>query len=319
MKNTSSFVSVLLPVLFTACGESGAGGGTPPEISSWAYVDSTTVNGINKNPNYPGATPQLTVLGSRLYAAWVEHNGTTYQIRVAVYGGNDASPSWTFVDGNGTNGINKNPANSAYAPQLTAFNSKLYATWYESSQIRVAVYNGNDGSPSWAFVDGNGTNGINKNAAESALAPQLTTFNSKLYATWYEYNGSAVSQARIAVYDGNDGSPSWAFVDGNGANGLNKNPSYQGASPQLTVLGSRLYATWYEQNGTASQIRVAVYGGNDASPSWAFVDGNGTNGINKNASQTAHAPQMTAFNSKLYATWAEYNGTAFQIRVAVGR
>jgi hypothetical protein len=29
-------------------------------------------------------------------------------------------------------------------------------------------------------------------------------------------------------------------------------------SPHLTALGKKLYAIWYEFNGTANQIRVAV-------------------------------------------------------------
>jgi hypothetical protein len=119
-----------------------------------------------------------------------------------VYNGNDGAPSWAFVDGNGTNGINRDTTKNAFVPQLTVFNAKLYAIWSESDgtfdQIRAAVYNGNDGAPSWAFVDGNGTNGINNDATKDAFAPQLIVFNAKLYATWYEFNG-AVNQIRVAV------------------------------------------------------------------------------------------------------------------------
>ena len=175
-------------------------------------------------------------------------------------GGSVPSPSgitsWVFVDGNGTNGINKDATKNAYSPQLTVLGSKLYAIWDEgstASQIRVAVYNGNDASPSWTFVDGNGTNGINRNAANTAFAPQPAVLGIKLYAAWLEYNGSAY-QIRVAVYSGNDISPSWAFVDGNGANGINKDATKSASSLQLTVSGSKLYATWVEPNSTASQI-----------------------------------------------------------------
>jgi hypothetical protein len=78
---------------------------------------------------------------------------------------------------------------------------------------------------------------------------------------------------------------SWAFVDGTGADGINRQAFFYADLPQLTVFEGRLYATWQESNGTALQVRVAVYSGDDASPVWAFVDGNGTNGINKDASQ----------------------------------
>src|SRR3990167_2212282 len=55
---------------------------------------------------------------------------------------------WMFVDGNGKNGLNYDVTKDTYFPQLTAFNSKLYAAWREmvndDFQLRVAVYNGND-------------------------------------------------------------------------------------------------------------------------------------------------------------------------------
>jgi predicted nucleic acid binding AN1-type Zn finger protein len=307
---------------------------------SWIFVDGNGTSGINKNTTQNAVAPQLTVFGSKLYAAWQEDANTpashVTQIRVAVYNGNDSSPSWAFVDGNGPNGINKDTTQSAVAPQLTVFGGKLYATWQENTntpytnafQIRMAVYNGNDSSPSWPFVAGNGMNGINKNTTQSAITPQLTVFGNKLYATWEEDASTPAfhaTQIRVAVYNGNDSSPSWTFVDGNGTSGINKNTTQSAVAPQLTVFGSKLYATWLEGNNNlavyATQIRVAVYNSNDSSPSWIFVDGNGPNGINKDTTQSAVAPQLTVFGSKLYATWQENTNTPYtnasQIRVAV--
>jgi hypothetical protein len=91
-----------------------------------------------------------------------------------------------------------------------SYRSKLYATWDEgtssptsyASQIRVALYNGNDSLPSWAFVDGNGPNGINNNTTQNAVAPQLTVSGNKLYATWQEDTNNPAfyaSQIRVAV------------------------------------------------------------------------------------------------------------------------
>jgi hypothetical protein len=204
----SLVIVILISGLFSitsSCGGGRGGGGTvqpPSEISSWAFVDTTTVNGINKDATRTAVVPQFTVFNAKLYAIWSESDGAVNQIRAAVYNGNDGAPSWTFVDGNGTNGINKDATKDASVPHLTVFNAKLYAIWSESNgafnQIRAAVYNGNDGAPSWAFVDGNGTNGINKDATKDASVPQLTVFNAKLYATWYEFNG-AVNQIRVAV------------------------------------------------------------------------------------------------------------------------
>jgi hypothetical protein len=301
-------------------------GGTTAGVRAWWTMSPTTntvggVNGINADPSRGADSVQFLVFNSKLYATWNENSGSGNQIRMAVYNGNDGGPAWSFVDGNGPNGINKSTAQSAQAPQLVVFNSKLYASWDEYNgsfvnQIRMAVYNGNDGAPAWSFIDGNGANGINKNTARSASTPQLTVFNSKLYATWSESNGST-DQIRMVVYNGNDGAPAWSFVDGNGANGVNKNTSRTAAAPQLSIFNSKLYATWSESNGSTHQIRMAVYNGNDGVPAWSFVDGNGANGINKNTAREAYQAQLTEFNSKLYATWQEYNGSTNQIRMAV--
>jgi hypothetical protein len=107
-------------------------------------------------------------------------------LRVAVYNGNDAAPSWTFVDGGGTFGIGDMlPGLGTAYPQLAVFASKLYLTW-GNSKVHVAVYNGNDSSPSWTLQDGGSVTGLNHNGARVAQMPQLTPFNSKLYAIWFE-------------------------------------------------------------------------------------------------------------------------------------
>ena len=99
-----------------------------------------------------------------------------------------------------------------------------------------------------------------------------------------------------------------------GSSGLNHDAGDHADRPQLTVFDSHLYAVWDEDNGTAYQVRAAVY---NSGSSWSFVDGNGVNGLNKNTAMYALSPQLTSFNSKAYAVWHEENGTAHQIRVKV--
>ncbi len=146
-----------------------------------------------------------------LFPSWSEvqdDTGGPHQVRVAVYNGDGSAPAWTFVDGNSTkNGINKNPNEEAESiVDLEVSNSKLYATWQEASadsgtdQVRVAVYSGDDSAPAWTFVDGDGTNGINKDSTKIASGPMLIDFNSKLYATWSERKtGTGNEQIRVAV------------------------------------------------------------------------------------------------------------------------
>src|SRR3972149_3800564 len=295
---------------------------TTRDVVSWEFVDGNGENGLNYDVTKDTYFPQLTAFNSKLYAAWREMVNDDFQLRVAVYNGNDKSPAWTFGDGNGKSGINHDVMQDVFFPQLTVLGSHLYATWRESNgtayQIRVAVYNGNDSAPAWKFIDGNSANGINKDATQDGYYPQLTALSSKLYAIWQESNGTAY-QIRVAVYNGNDSAPAWKFIDGNSANGLNKDATKEGYTPQLTVYGSKLYATWYELTDQASQIRVAVYNGTDNSPAWAFVDGNSVKGINHDATKDAFDPQLTVFGSRLYATWKEKSAAGHQVRAAVGR
>jgi len=263
----------------------------------------------------------------------------------SLFASTDTNPpirSWSFIDGDGINGINKESAKDAFSPQLTIFNSKLYVIWEENKiglgssvvgQIRVAVYNGNDSAPAWSFVDGDGVNGINKNCWQNASAPKLVIANARLYATWQESNGFA-NQIRVAAYNGNDRQPAWSFVDGDGTNGINKDPARNASAAELAPLNSKLYAIWVEENDptyqsraeenyATYQIRAAVYDGNDKRPGWSFVDGNGKIGLNKECSQDAFCPQLTLGDQKLYATWYEHvfdqtadKDQAYQVRVA---
>lgn len=271
----------------------------------WNLVDGGGVSGLNEDPAAKAFGPRLTALGSKLYATWQENDlPNTVQVKIAAYDGDDAAPAWTFVHGSGATGLNA-PGNFGQFPQLTAFSSRLYAAWFASGQVWIAVYNGDDLAPAWTRVDA----GVGSNASLGS-GVQLTAFASKLYATW-----SDSTHVRVLVYNGDDAAPSWRYVD---AGGLNN----QGVEPmqaQLTVLGSKLYATWIEGDAQLTfHVRVAVYGGNDAAPSWSFVDGGGPNGLNRASAMGAENPQLTAHRSKLYAAWdeAQPNGTGFAVHVA---
>ncbi|MEW5756871.1 MAG: SUMF1/EgtB/PvdO family nonheme iron enzyme [Pseudomonadota bacterium] len=289
---------------------------------AWSPVLGAHRLGLNYDSRAIASFPQLTVANGKLYATWSEYNETAKQIRVAVYNGNDEAPAWRFVDGNTSAGINKDPTHTANYPQLTALGDKLYATWLENSEtsahIRVAVYNGDDATPRWTFVDEARGPGLNFDSDSTAFYPELTAHAGKLYATWTETGGS-VTQARVAVYNGDDQAPHWRFVDGE--RGINRNSDARAYRPQLTSFGDQLYVTWYEDDSRANtQIRVAVYNGNDQAPAWRLVDGGGEAGLNKNNDMTAVDSQLRVFNGKLYITWKELIGKRGQkIHVAVGR
>lgn len=291
---------------------------------AWSFVVGANRKGLNHDIKAIASFPQLTAANGKLYATWSEYSGTAKQIRVAVYNGNDAAPGWRFVDGNTGAGINKDPQHAANYPQLTALGERLYATWLENSEtsahIRVAVYNGNDAAPKWSFVDEERGPGLNFDGASTAFYPELTAHAGKLYATWTEA-GESVTQARIAVYNGNDQAPHWSFVDGGQASGINRDSTARAYRPQLTSFGDHLYVTWYEDDSLATtQIRVAIYNGENQAPAWRLVDGGGAAGLNKNNHMTAVDSQLTVFNGKLYITWKELiGGRGQKIHVAVGQ
>lgn len=240
-----------------------------------------------------------------------------------------------FVDGDGTTGLNHDTGQHAQNPVLEEFNSKLYATWWEENsssiyQIRVVEW---DGNQTWNFVDGGSTDGINRNIGYEAYNCRFLAWNSKLYITWNEQNTSSIKQIRVAEWDGNQ---TWNFIDGCGADGINKSVANQTGYPFIAAHDSTLFASWQEFS-PSSQIRIAEW---DGSQTWNFVDGNSTTGINYDTSKPAGSQRMISFNSKLYITWfenvaenatrsrliafsgtlfvawKEYTGSYFQIRVA---
>lgn len=308
--------------------------------TGWLKLDGVNKSSLNADTNKSGISPQLVAVGTKLYAIYTEYSGSvqyntgngfiSYSVeppRVAVFNNNELTPVWTYVD-NGvgiyrdlTKGTGRSDRVDA---QGVAFNSKLYVLIAEqnlgptnATNLRVAVYNGNDSAPSWNFVDGNGAAGLNRDTTKEATHPKFHVFNNKLYLIWQEDNASHIDQARVAVYNGNDSAPSWNFVDGNSATvGLNKNPALRVSNPTLITLNSKLYAYWSEaDNNTTSQARMAVYNGNDSAPSWSFVDGNSsTIGFNADPTKSTGIRSAVVLNGKLYLATNQNNNGISELR-----
>ncbi len=232
------------------------------EKPQWRFVDGGGVPGLNLNPMANAGEAHLMAHDGRLYATWREAAQEADQIRVAVYNGNDDKPAWRLVDGGQHTGLNIDPRQAAFSPQLSNFNGRLYICWQENGpaapQIRVAVYNGDDSQPVWMPVDGGGSAGINHDPARLAYAPHMADYGKRLYVTWYESN-DAYTQIRVKAFNGELTSPQWIFVDSDEDDGINQNPQHNASDPQLTVHQNKLYATWKELNGKGRhQLHVAV-------------------------------------------------------------
>ena len=281
---------------------------------SWDFQNNS-FQALNNSTSRSANNPQLLDDNSSLYAIWSENNGTANQIRVKLF---DNSTSWNLVDkiGDNTTGINKDTSKNAINPKLLNFNSGIYAAWSEdngtASQIRVARYNN---SSSWAFVDGDGSTGINKATDKNATYPTMAVLSTKLYLAWSETNADNRTQIRVKSYDGS----SWSFVDGdNATKGINKDYTQNASYPQLVKVtdnssSSKLYAVWLEENGN-TQVRVAEFNGTST---WSFKDGDSFDGLNLNTAKITGKPSATAYLNQLIVAWSETNSLGVpQIRVA---
>ncbi len=106
---------------------------------TWVFVDGNAQNvGINKDPTRQAQNPSLGVLDTYLYAIWTESNGVAQNTRAAVLS-NEGAGTWTFIDGNGFNGINKDTSRIAANGHLQQFNSKLYGVWSESNGTNTTI------------------------------------------------------------------------------------------------------------------------------------------------------------------------------------
>ena len=316
---------------FVAVGDSGNIVRSTDNGSSWENATSPTANGlygvtfgnntfvgVGLNGNIIRSTDNGTswekttsYSNSKLYVSWSEISqyGSISQIRVKSYD----NSSWSTIDGDSNNGINLIKSRNATHPSLADNGTHLFAVWSEDNGagkglIRSAVYD-ND-SRFWDFQISN-FQPLNNSTSYSANNPQLLYHSSSLYAIWSENNGTA-NQVRVKQFDN---SSSWNLVDNTGANttGINKNTGRNAINPKIQNYNSEIYAAWSEDDGSASQIRVAKF---DNSSSWAFVDGNASTGINKTTGKNATDPAMAVLSNKLYIAWSEINAdNRTQVRV----
>jgi len=284
-------------------------------VGCWVLVDGGgSSTGVNKNSTYRADNVSLHTFdnNSKLYVSWSEISqyGNISQIRVKSYD----NSTWSTIDGDSNNGINLIKSRNATNPSMSDNGTHLFAVWSEDNGagkglIRTAVYDNT--TLSWDFQNSN-FQPLNYSTSYSANNPQLLYNNSSLYAIWSENNANNRTQIRVKQFDN---SSSWNLVDNTGVNttGINKNPGKNAINPKMHNFNSEIYAAWSEDNGSASQIRVAKF---DNSSSWTFVDGNGSTGINKATGKNATNPAMAVLSTKLYLAWSETNAdNRTQIRV----
>ncbi len=218
---------------------------------NWTSAEEEGAAGLN---TIGAATnPSMAASNDALYVMWAESSSDpgALNLRGKKYDGE----SWTSLDNGVPGGLNINPLKKAVEPSLAIYDGKLYVAWEENYdyldyQIRVKRYD----DPGWTSVDGGGPYGLNRDVGLRAAEVELVVFNNLLYAVWHEVKASTVVQhIRVKKYDGTK----WTSADGDGPNGLNKNPVVAAQFPDVAVLNNQLFVAWQEKNGTTNQIRVA--------------------------------------------------------------
>ncbi len=259
---------------------------------------------------HPPPTVDSASQGFFLGGTTITIAGTGFRSGATVLIGSTDCPSVNVVSGLSLTCVN--PAGTALATaDVTVTNvddqSETLTNGFTWRQVEFTT-----------FVDGNGTDGVAKDATKNGLVSKLAELSSKLYMGWQESDGTA-DQIRVAVYNENDASPAWAFVDGNLATGINFNTGKSARNVDLIVNNSKLVAVWDEPEGTSNvrQIRAAQYGGDDNAPSWAFIDGGATTGLNRNTGRVAQTPRAVSTSANnIFAVFTEENSSIItQIRV----
>jgi hypothetical protein len=147
---TDPAMAVLSNKLYIAWSETNADNRTQIRVksydgSNWSFVDGdNATKGINKDYTQNASYPQLVKVtdnssSSKLYAVWLEENGST-QVRVAEF---DGTSTWSFKDGDSFDGLNINTAKITGKPSAAAYLNQLIVAWSETNslgvpQIRVA-------------------------------------------------------------------------------------------------------------------------------------------------------------------------------------
>src|SRR3989339_673864 len=247
--------------------------------TTWIFIDGGGADGLNKDvTKIVSQKISSIVLNGSFYLSWSEDNASSvFQIRVAKWDGTN----WTFIDGDGADGLNKNVNYIANYPQLATINNDLFITWYERNisdieQVRVAKWDGTN----WIFIDGDGADGLNKDVTKIAVNPSIAVFNGNLINIWRERNLSDIYQVRVAKWDGTN----WTFIDGNGANGINKSVLKYADQINIDIFGNNLVSSWRESDSqwvgmeTTSQIRVSQWSSNTAPTTPTLTATPSTNG-----------------------------------------
>jgi hypothetical protein len=254
------------------------------------------INHAKDESNQNAFVPSLTAIGGTPYVAWTEFDGNqNSQARVSRL--NAAGTAWEEVVG-GASPINHLSSGDATGASLAAIGNVPYIAWEESSGStwQVWVSRLNAAGTAWEQVGGPSPVGT----APTGTAASLTSIGGVPYVAWT--GGSGVRVSRL-----NATGTAWEQVGGLAG------PGALSFDATLTSIGGVPYVAWIESDADGYEVRVSRL--NAAGTAWEEV-APGASPINHAPGDDSFEPSITAIGGVPYVTWAEHDGTNFEIRVS---
>jgi len=233
--------------------------------------------------------PQLQVVGNKIYYTWNESDGKHRQVWTAEMN----------LDGMGWEAVKRTSTPyDKFEPQLQVVGGKIYFVWREFDgrhfQNLTAVMD----------IDGKGWQEVKRtNTPFDKHNPQLQVDEGRIYYTWHEADGPDWQKARYQIWKAQ------MNIDGKGW--LANQRTFAGFdkyTPQLQVVGGKIYHVWEESDGKHRQIWTAVVN----------QDGTGWKAEKRTKSPYGkYDPQFQIVGNKIYYVWHEDHGPTEPIWVAV--
>lgn len=238
---------------------------------------------LNIDTTRSASYPSITSYQDKTLVSWHEMGSNGFlQGYVKVH----QSGIWTQLGGS----LNNDPNATIAGTNASYLYQTAYLTYYESLAGTYQVYVKKSNGIGFESVSGS----LNISPAKSAEVPRVAFVGDTPYAVWHERSAGNIWQIYVKLYNGTN----WQQVGGS----LNMDASKDAVVADIAAWSSTPYVTWYESNGSRTQIYVKHFDG----LSWV-QDGGGSLNIDTNSN--AFDPEIVIFNGTPFVAWQENSGT----------
>ncbi len=247
------------------------------------------VSPINLAAGTNAGPPSLTAIGGVPYLAWAEGN----QVGVARLN----------ADGTAWQGITPAPLAVSAPTQVsitsTAGTPLVAVAHTEAGAEVVNVFRPNTAGTGW--------DPVGSRLSSFGTQPSMTTVAGVPYITWIDTNGG---NKEVFVAHLNSAGNGWV-PDRDAPSPINVSTSADANAPGLADVGGVPWVAWHEAAGAQNNVYVAKLTGS----TWTKVPAAVTP-VDKVASADAQTVSLTAMGGVPWISWAEQQGSSYQIRVA---